>query len=194
MLRNIVPILYFSPSIIEQIVADSQGRLLVSETQTKSSNKKINIKAVLEKLWEPVKAEAQGEYGDSKQTVVNSTYTDLSRAIDAVRQAQEQNRLIASGKLPEIGDIPNMFTLLEGDFSIKPVKSPVDGKYYVNIVHKSDGLQIHGLTSMENWTERSTINQLLASGKLNAAALIFPLSINQNKIEAKFACIFIMRD
>lgn len=194
MLKNVVPILYYSPSIIDQIVADSRGKFVVSETKTQTSNKKINIKAVLEKLWEPVSAEAQGEYGNSKQTVINSTYTDLSRAIDAVRRAQEQNRLIASGKLPEIGNIPNMFTLLEGDFKIKPVKSPVDGKYYVDIVHESDGLQIHGWTSMENWTAVSTVSQLLASGKLNAAALIFPLSINQNKIEAKFACIFIMRD
>lgn len=192
MFENIVPILYYSPATIDQITAGVQGEILLTETQTRRSDMELSLKTVFKKMWIVKSSEAKGEYGRTKEKTFNSAYNELSRAIATVKEIQRENRLLLQGRVPNIAELPNAFSLFQGQFNIKLIRAKIDDSYMVEVEHESDGLQIHGITSIDNWTSKSLINQLLVTENVNASALVYPLSIQGKRIEVKFACIFVM--
>lgn len=187
----LAPVLYFAPSIINQVAIYNDDGLVVSQATNNKTKRSLSIKALIDKLFIPIGTEAATNYEKEKETQVTTQYDELSRAIQAVKKVQEET-ICVSG-IPQISESDlNALTLVDGEFTLITKKSELDEKIYILVECGFGDYTIKGLTSVENWTSKSLINQLIIHGKLTASALVFPLSITKKTIEAKFACIFVL--
>ena len=189
MFTSIVPVLYFSPSIINQIAISNDDGLVVSESSVNKTNLSASIKALIDRIFIPFSAEGASEYEKSKETQINKQYDDLFRAIQAVKQAQKE---VLKNKL-QIGDSSiDAISFVDGTFKLGTKKSVIDDSLLISVECDFGEYTIQGITSVDNWTSKSLINQLLMHGEVTASAIVFPLSIKGKIIQAKIACIFII--
>ena len=191
MFSSVVPILYYSPSIINQIAINNDNGLVVSKETTLKTNRSASIKVLIDKLFIPIGTEAKGKIDNEQETQTNTQFDELSRAIQAVKQSQEE-----SVRVCEITQIDesnlDTFILIDGEFAICATKSRLDESMLIAIECKFGKYTVKGVTSPGNWTSPSLTNQLIKAGRLTASAIVFPLSISGKTIEAKFVCIFVL--
>lgn len=186
MFRSIVPVLYFSPSIINQIAINNDDGLVVSKSSINKTNLSVSIKALIDKIFIPFSAEGSSEYEKSKETQTTKQYDDLFRAIQAVKQAQKEAAL-------QVEDSSiNAISFVDGIFKLSTKKSVFDDSLLISVECGFGEYMIQGITSIDNWTSKSLINQLLMHGEVTASAIVVPLSIKEKTIQAKIACIFII--
>lgn len=190
MLQATTPILYYSPSIINQIQISNDNGLITTESivnQTKLSN---SIKFLISKLFIPIiGAETEVDFESSKGKEINKQYDDLCRAVQTVKDAQKELSVsdfnLASARIDSL-------TFVDGVFKLQIKKSMIDDSFFVSVSCPFEEYIINGLTSIDNWVSESLINQLLMVGEVNASAIVFPLSIKEKVIEVKIVCIFIV--
>ena len=189
MFTSIVPVLYFSPSIINQIAISNDDGLIISKDSVQKTNLSVSVKALIDKIFIPFSTEASSEYGKSKETQISKQYDDLSRAIQTVKQAQKK-ALNSEFRIEDSSF--EAISFVDGIFKLKTQRSVIDDSLFVSIECDFGEYTIRGLTSIDNWTSKSLINQLLFNGEVNASAIVFPLSIEDKVIQVKIACIFIL--
>lgn len=189
MFKFIVPVLYFSPSIINQIAINNDDGLIISKASTQKTNLSVSIKALINKMFIPLNAEAASEYEKSKETQISKQYDDLSRAIQTVKQAQKE---ILNSEFRIEDSSFETISFVDGIFRLQTQKSVIDNSMFVSVECDFGEYTIQGNTSIDNWTSKSLINQLLLHGEVDASAIVFPLSIKDKIIQVKIACIFII--
>ncbi|NBI10911.1 hypothetical protein D1641_12950 [Colidextribacter sp. OB.20] len=189
MFTSIVPVLYFSPSIINQIAINNDDGLVVSKSSANKTNLSVSIKALIDKIFIPFSAEGASEYEKSKETQIIKQYDDLFRAIQTVKQVQEE---ALNGELQAEDNSIGAISFVDGIFKLNTKKSIIDNSFLISVECEFGEYTIQGITSINNWTSMSLINQLLMHGEVTASAIVFPLSIKEKKIQAKIACIFII--
>ena len=192
MFGAIVPILYYSPSIINQIAIYNNKGLVVSQTVTKNTSRANSIKALIDKLFIPVGSETTFDNKKTNETQTNTQYDELFRAIQAVREAQKDSSCIC--EITQINENKlDTFILVDGEFKITTIKSKLDESMFITVESEFGEYKLKGETSINYWTSKSLLNHLVTYGKLTASAIVFPLSISESEktIEAKFVCIFV---
>lgn len=191
MFGSVVPILYYTPSIINQIAINNDNGLLVSKETALRTNRSASIKALIEKLFIPIKTEAAGNVEKEQEIQTSTQYDELYRAIQTVKKAQEESLRIC--EITQINETNlDTFILIDGDFAISTTKSSFDESIYISVESTFGEYTVKGATSPSNWTSPSLTNQLIMHGRLTASAIVFPLSISEKTIEAKIVCIFVL--
>ena len=189
MFTSTVPVLYFSPSIINQIAINNDDGLVVSKSSVNKTNLSVSIKALINKIFIPFSTEGTSEYEKSKETQINKQYDDLFRAIQIVKQAQKE---ALNNELQIEDNYVDAISFVDGIFKLSTKKSVIDNTLLISVECGFGKYTIQGITSIDNWTSKSLINQLLMHGEVTASAIVFPLSIKEKIIQAKIACIFII--
>lgn len=190
MFKSTTPVLYFSPSIINQIQISNDDGLVITKSSINKSGLTSSVKVLFNKLFIPlVTAETSAEYEKSKELQISTQYDNLSRAVKTVKEAQEE--LLAQNSILDENSIDTIL-FIEGVFNLQTQKSKLDDCFLISVTCPFGDYTVHGLTSVDNWTSKSLINQLLMHGEVTASAIVFPLSIKEKKIEVKIACIFIV--
>lgn len=191
MFSSVVPVLYYSPAIINQITINNDNGLVVSKQTTLRTNRSASIKALLDNLFIPIKTEAAGNIEKEQEIQTSTQYDELSRAIQTVKKAQEESLQICEITQINESDL-DTFILIDGDFILSTTKSRFDESIYIEVECTFGEYTVKGVTSPSNWTSPSLTNQLIMHGRLTASAIVFPLSISEKTIEAKFVCIFVL--
>ena len=189
MFTSVVPVLYYSPSLINQIAIFRDGGMVVSSTSADKSTHSLSMKAILEKVFIPVKAEGTAEIERSKETQVSREYNELSRAIEIVKEAQKE---ALNGKPQTKGGVIDTIAYVDGVFKLSTRNAVIDDSILIHVEGKFGKYKIEGQTSVENWASNSMINQLLMAREVNASALVIPLFVKEKTIQVKYVCIFMM--
>ena len=189
MYSSVVPVLYYSPSLINQISIFNDGGTVISSSESKKSSHSLSAKAIIDKLFIPIKAEGTFENGNSKEKQVTKEYSDLSRAIDVVKEAQKE---ALNSRLLSINDSIDTIAYVDGVFKLSTKKSSTDDSILILVEGKFGDYTIEGQTSVDNWASKSLINHLLLCGDVCASAIVFHLLIKEKKIQVKYVCIFLL--
>lgn len=191
MFKSITPILYYSPSIINQIQISYDKGLVITESTTHQTRLTNYIKILINKLFIPfIGAETATQYDKSKAKQINKQFDDLSRAVMTVKDAQKE--ILESVSIFDNNCSIDNMVYIEGVFKLQVKKSVIDDSFFVSIECPFGEYIIKGVTSIENWISKSLINHLLMCGEVDASAIVFPLSIKEKTIQAKIVCIFIV--
>lgn len=191
MLEAIAPVLYFAPSIINQIQISNDDGLMVSKSNLKKFNLTTSLKILIDKLFVPIGSEVSVEGKTSKESKIRKQYDDLSRAVKTVKEAQKE---FFDSELDMEIDTLGVWAYVEGTFKLSTLKAMIDNTLLVSVICTFGEYTICGVTSIDNWASKSLINQLLMHGEVTGAAIVVPLSVKDKKIQAKIACIFAIKE
>ena len=191
MLEAIVPVLYFAPSIINQIQISNDDGLMVSKSNLKKFNLTTSLKILIGKLFVPIGSETSVEGTTSKESEIRKQYDDLSRAVKTVKEAQKE---FFDSELDMERDTLGVWVYVEGTFKLSTLKAMIDNTLLVSVICTFGEHTICGVTSIDNWASKSLINQLLMHGEVTGAAIVVPLSVKDKTIQAKIACIFAIKE
>lgn len=190
MFKTTTPVLYFSPSVINQIQINNDDGLVMTKSSTNKTGLNSSIKVLIDKLFVPlINAEASIESEKSKEIQISKQYDDLSRAVKTVKEAQKE---MLTQKFTIDNNSIDTITFVDGVFKIKTQKSKLDDSFLISVTCPFGDYSVYGLTSIDNWISKSLINQLLLHGEVTASAIVFPLSVKEKTIQVKIACIFII--
>lgn len=189
MFESIAPVLYFAPSIINQIQLSNDEGLIVAKSKSKKSSFTASLKLLIDKLFIPIGSELSAEYTGERETQISEQYDDLSRVVKTVKEAQRE--LFAS-EFKIDSDSIGVLSYVEGIFKITTQRSVIDKSLLICVRCPFGEYTICGITSLDKWVSKSLINQLLMQGEVAASAIVFPLSVKDKVIQVKIACIFVI--
>lgn len=189
MYESLVPILYYSPAITNQIQISTDEGIISSKTNTQKASGKVTIKAILDKLFIPVSAEISADGELAKETQTTRQFDDLTRAIKTVKEAQSETS-VNKKKSKSCLILLNGVLYFEGDLLISTQKSMTDKSMMISITSKVGSKSIQGLTSIDNWVSNSLINNILRIGSIYASVIAIPLSTANDLITVQIACVF----
>lgn len=185
-MKDIIPILYYSPAIMNQIFSILNNGIISSETQFKKNTFGAKLNFIVEVLFSSTKGEANFNTEHSRENTIIKNHDDFTRAIDSMSKIK---KLKLDNFSTSDNSMDSIF-LLNGNFSIQQKRSLINKETFIMLQHNEDELIVRSTTSIKNWISDSLLNQVLFSGNLNATAIVIPLSISENVVDVKIACLF----
>lgn len=185
-MKDIIPILYYSPMVMNQIFAVLNNGIIDTETQSKKNTVGVKLSAVVETIIKSIKGEVDLSADHSKEKTIIKNHDDFTRAIDTISKVK---KLKLQNFLSSLESTESIF-LLNGEFEMQRKQSILNKETRIILQHNEDDLIIRGVTSIQNWISVSLLDQILFSGKVNAGAIVIPLSMTDNIIDVKLACLF----
>ena len=154
MLEAIAPVLYFAPSIINQIQISNDNGLMVSNSNLKKFSLTASLKILIDKLFVPIGSEMSVEGATSKEIQISKQYDDLSRAVKTVKEAQKE---FLDSEFNMERDTLGVWSYVEGTFKISTLRSMTDNTLLVSVNCRFGEYTIFGVTSIDNWASKSLI-------------------------------------
>lgn len=189
MFESMAFVLYFAPSIINQIQLCNDDGLIVSRSKSENCSFIASLKLLIDKLFIPIGSELSTEYTRVRETQINEQYDDLSRAVKTVKEAQRE---LIGPEFKIDSDCIDVVSYVEGIFKITTQRSFIDNSLLICVRCPFGEYTICGITSLDKWVSKSLINQLIMHGEVAASAIVIPLSVKDKVIQVKIACIFVI--
>lgn len=196
-------IYYLSEDLIDQMYRSRfgplEGKTLASTGErAKSVTGRLGLGKLIEflGLTSDVQAKGESKTGTKEERKILESTDD--RALVLLREA------FTSRKQTNIMDIaehatPHLVYFFEGPVHVDYKRVSGKGReYFVQVIHRTDRVEVFGVTSKDNWTSESLrTNLLLQSAEsrgegVPAAGLLTPLAVDRDRIPVRVSAQFLV--